>query len=502
MKKNKLALSLVFVSCLTSGCTLHGLANNLKGKDSNKNSITISSEVVNSVKDQYYNPDFFPKYEKNMDFSDVEARLNSDELVLYKYFMNQNKQTEDNEMTGKYIGKNLITILAESMELRFANPYLTPNLYRIINGSYYFDNYFVDEIQSGATCNSEFMSMTSLLPTSATSFRYTVCTKYSNNKFMFAIPAQMRANGYDTYYFHSGYKNFYYRNELIPNYGFEVAKFGDDLYKDYDEYMSDEEMIKFFEKYLNPENKFYVNMLTYSMHGAYNDTLTEKEETNVEINVRKYLLDRGMTQEEANEYEIPSDIYSFLNKMTKFDRFLGHLFDYLEEHEILDDTIIAIYRDHHPYMITPEDYTGFMQVNYNEKFYDTSYERFRQPLMIYDSSLEHTVHIVNPGTTLDLAPTFLNMFAENAHYNHFFGNDLFGGDAYIFMTAQGYTDTNALTSDGLVDENGELMNVAEIIDGYRGDESKKAVISAYLETKNDEYDLSSYMFPTNYFQWY
>lgn len=502
MKKRKLFLFLVVVVMLSSGCTLHGLVNNLKGNSVISNSNSISSGQISSIKNEYYNPEFYSKYEKNMDFSEVRERLNEEELMLFNYFMSQNKQSKDNEMTGKYVDKNLITILTESFELRFANPYLTPNFYRIINSSYYFDNYFVDEIQSGATCNSEFMSMTSLLPTSATSFRYTVCTKYSNNKFMFALPAQMRANGYDTYYFHSGYKNFYYRNELIPNYGFEVAKFGDDLYEDYEEYMSDEEMIKFFEEYLNPERKFYVNMLTYSMHGAYNDELTEEEIEYIDINVRKYLKDRGMSDEEVVMYEIPSDIYSFLNKMTKYDRFLGKLFEYLEQNEILDDTIIAVYRDHHPYMITPEDYTGFMNVNYDAMFYDESYERFRQPLIIYDSSLGETIHIDNPGTTLDLAPTFLNMFASSAHYNHFFGNDLFSGESYIFMTAQGYTDTNTLVTDGLVDETGELANVAELIEGYRGDDSKKAVISTYLETKNDEYNLSSYMFPYNYFQWY
>ncbi len=502
MKKINTFILTVLVSILTSSCTLHGLVNNLQGNHLSSSSNSISSGQISSIKDDYYNPNFYSKYEKNMDFSEVKSRLYDEELMLFNYFMSQNKQTSDNEMTGKYIDKNLITILAESFEFRFANPYLTPNIYKIIESSYFFDNYFVDEIQSGATCNSEFMSMTSLLPTSATSFRYTVCTKYSKNKFMFAMPAQMRANGYDTYYFHSGYKNFYYRYELIPNYGFETAKFGDDLYEDYEDYMSDEEMIKFFEEYLNPERKFYVNMLTYSMHGAYNDDLTEEEIEYIDTNVYKYLKERGMSDEELAEYQIPSDIYSYLNKMTKFDRLLGNLFDYLDENDILDNTIIAIYRDHHPYMITPIDYTSFMNVNYDLAFYNESYERFRQPLIIYDSSLESTIHIANPGTTLDLAPTFLNMFASSAHYNHFFGNDLFGGESYIFMTAQGYTETNALVTDGIVDENGELMNVAELIEGYKGDDSKKSVITAYLKTKNNEYNLLSYMFPYNYFQWY
>lgn len=489
MKKIKNALVLLLMALLTSGCTIHGLVNLIKPE--------------NEYKTEYENPSFYAKYEKDMDFSEVEERLNEDEKILFDYFVNQNKQSEDNEMTGKYIGKNFIAILAESNEIRFSNPYLTPNLYKLINSSYYFDNYFVDEIQSGATCNSEFMSLTSLLPTSATSFRYTVCTKYSNNKFMFGLPAQMRANGYDTYYFHSGKSEFYYRNELMPNYGFETVKFGDDLIGDFTEYMSDEKMIEFFENYLNPEKKFFVNMLTYSMHGAYNDWLTEEEIENVDKNVRKYLKELGrLTPEEVDEYEIPSDIYSYLNKMTKFDRFIGRLINYLKEHRIYDDTIIAIYRDHHPYMITPEDYTGFMNVNHDPMFYDESYERFRQPLVIFDPDLEKTVHIENSGTTLDLAPTFLNMFATSAHYNHFFGNDLFGGESYIFMTAQGYTDTNTLVTDGLKNEEGELANVAELIEGYHGDDTKKAVITGYLRTKNNEYNLSSYMFENNYFQWY
>lgn len=488
MKKLKGLLILLTMALLTSGCTIHGLVNLIKPEE--------------DYEETYVNPEFYDKYEKNMDFSDVEKRLNEEEQLLFEYFLSQNKQTKNNEMTGKYIGKNFIAILAESSEIRFANPYLTPNLYKLINSSYYFDNYFVDEIQSGATCNSEFMSMTSLLPTSATSFRYTVCTKYSKNKFMFGLPAQLRTNGYDTYYFHSGKADFYYRNELIPNYGFQVAKFGTDLIGDFEEYMSDEYMIQFFENYLNPENKFFVNMLTYSMHGAYNDFLTDEEIEFVDVNVRKYLLDRGMNEAEVEQYEIPSDIYSYLNKMTKFDRLLGKLFDYLKEHEIYDDTIIALYRDHHPYMIMPEEYTSFMKVNYDEMFYDESYERFRQPLIIFDSSLGETKHIDSPGTTLDLAPTFLNMFATSAHYNHFFGNDLFGGESFIFMTAQGYTDTNTLVTDGIKGEDGELANVAELIEGYHGEDSKKAVITGYLKTKNNEYNLSSYMFENNYFQWY
>ena len=489
MRKMKSIFLFLATALLSSGCTIHGLVDLIKPDD--------------EFKVHYENPNFYDKYEKNMDFSEVEERLSEDERTLFDYFLSQNKQSKDNEMNGKYIGKNFIAILAESNEIRFANPYLTPNIYKIINSSYYFDNYFVDEIQSGATCNSEFMSLTSLLPTSATSFRYTVCTKYSRNKFMFGLPAQMRTNGYDTYYFHSGKSNFYYRNELMPNYGFETVKFGDDLIGDFTDYMSDEKMIEFFEKYLNPERKFFVNMLTYSMHGAYNDSLSEQEHNNVDTNVRKYLNEVGrLTPEEVEHYEIPSDIYSYLNKMTKFDRFLGRLFNFLEENGIYDDTIIAIYRDHHPYMITPEDYTGFMNVNYDPMFYDESYERFRQPLVIFDPALESTVHIENSGTTLDLTPTFLNMFASSAHYNHFFGNDLFGGESYAYMTAQGYTDTNTLVTDGLKDNAGELANVAELIEGYRGDDSKKAVITTYLRTKTKEYNLSSYMFENNYFQWY
>ena len=69
-------------------------------------------------------------------------------------------------------------------------------------------------------------------------------------------------------------------------------------------------------------------------------------------------------------------------------------------------------------------------------------------------------------------------------------------------SAQGYTDTNTLVTDGLKGEDGELANVAELIEGYHGDDSKKAVITSYLRTKHKEYELSSYMFENNYFQWY
>ena len=42
----------------------------------------------------------------------------------------------------------------------------------------------------------------------------------------------------------------------------------------------------------------------------------------------------------------------------------------------------------------------------------------------------------------------------------------------------------------------------ELVPLIENDDTKRAVITGYLRTKNNEYNLSSYMFENNYFQWY
>ena len=92
-----------------------------------------------------------------------------------------------------------------------------------MNNSMYFENYYVSEFQEGATCNTEFMSHSSLYPVVTSSWSGNMCQNENttNDIFKFSMPAQLKANGYDCFYFHLGYRGFYNRGNFIPNFGFD-----------------------------------------------------------------------------------------------------------------------------------------------------------------------------------------------------------------------------------------------------------------------------------------
>ena len=192
----------------------------------------------------------------------------------------ENKEPHQiNAYSDLYQGYNVVTILAETLETRFINETLTPTLYMMKENGITFSNYYTTVFQQGATCNSEYMSLTGLAAITTNDSSNNICDAYIENQIPYALPNQLKELGYQTYYFHSGYEWFYNRNQLVPQYGFDTVKFQEDLieggYLDYNDRF-DTEMMYFLDEFFDPSELFHLNLLTYSMHGAYNQVEFEK----------------------------------------------------------------------------------------------------------------------------------------------------------------------------------------------------------------------------------
>ena len=395
---------------------------------------TMHNRVDFSEKYGYYNYHI-------LDFTRIRKKTTyeADVEIINEYF---DKQTahQPNDMSDMYDGYNVVTILAESLDTRFIHPDLTPNLYMMKENGYTFDNYFVPVFQQGATCNSEFMSFTGLYSITTNDFSSNVCDNYSENSYQYALPNQLKEDGYETYYFHSGYEWFYNRNNMIPSYGFETVKFQEDIYdmveaetdlvcefnedmeacKEYFQERYDRDMMQFMDEYVDYSNPFYINLLTYSGHGAYNQTDFDKYLPIIE---EVYDID---------DYEY--DLINYYEKMIELDHLIGDMITELDNQGVLDNTLIVVYPDHYPYMLDHDIYEEFINIEITDK------EVHRQDLIMYNPNMTPQT-ISTPGSTVDITPTILNMVNSDGEFKYFMGTDLFSTDEnYVIFSDLTITD--------------------------------------------------------------
>ncbi len=409
-----------------------------------------------------------------LDFARMRPKPDKEELFaeVDAFFEDRNTHVV-NDYSDIYDGYNVISILGESLETRFIDPILTPNLYLMQSEGLAFNNFFTPVFQQGATCNSEFMGTTGMSAITTNDWSNNICDAYSENTFTYALPMQLQSIGYDTYYFHSGHEWFYNRERIIPQYGFETVAFQEDLYEiGYDDYNEkfDTQILYFFDEYVEYNNPVYINLLTYSMHGAYNQ--------------EEFFKYKERVNQAHPGIELDSEIVNYMEKLVEFDDMLGLIMEELDNNGELDNTLFVIYPDHFPYMINTNTYLDYIEV---EK---ESHEIMRQELIIYATDMTGEV-VENPGSTIDIAPTVLNMIDSSLSFKYFLGTDLFSGASnYILFSDLTITDGSSylyLNKNLIGDEEyyGVLESALEI-EITALEIQKKLLIIDYFKMKEEE----------------
>ena len=403
---------------------------------------TMHDRVLYSEKYGYYNYHL-------LDLTRLRKTVDHDaQLERVQDYFDEIPPHQSNDYTDRYNGYNVVMIVGETLETRFIDETLTPNLYQMRENGLSFDNYFTTVFQQGATCNSEYMGMSGLIAISSNDWSSNICDSYSENAIPYALPNQLRAIGYDTYYFHSGYEWFYNRKMMVPNYGFDTVKFQEDLIADgypdfYDRF--DTEMIHFFDEYVTYDNPFMITMLSYSGHGAYNQEEFEKHAAQLEAAYPNTELD--------------PEIRNYMLKLVEFDMMLGLIMERLDDVGELDETLFVIYPDHYPYMMDFDTYSSHINV------FDDIHEVMRQDLILYTTSMTGEV-IHTPGSQIDITPTVLNMIYSDGDFSYFMGTDLLG------------TDTNYVIFADLTISDG--TNVLYLNEEYVGDPTKYTTLETEL----------------------
>ena len=261
------------------------------------------------------------------------------------YFDKNPSQSKTNEYSNIFKDKNVIVIHAESiqtfaMELEFNSELVTPNLNKLAEEGIFFKNFY-SQVGVGTSSDTEFTFNTSLMPSTSG----TVFVNYFDREYI-SMPKLLKEKGYYTYSMHAHTGEFWNRNIMHENLG-------------YDKFYSKESFVidetiglglsdkSFFKqsveimKKVKEENDgpFYSVLITLTNHTPFSDLeLMDEYQTSIDIEVNNQTITR--------EYLNNSVIGNYLRSVHYADQALGEFINDLDKEGLLENTVIVIYGDH------------------------------------------------------------------------------------------------------------------------------------------------------------
>lgn len=359
-----------------------------------------------------------PDYKREIDDSDWDELIKNekDSVInnLHQFYKSQNI-TSKNAYTGMFKDKNLILIMVEALDLSAIDENLTPTLYRLTKEGWYFNNYYAPKY-SCTTGESEFIALTSIIPSNATCTPFT----YQNNDYPTSIFNLFNKAGYTSTSYHGWSDKYYPRTNLHKHMGSTFYNASKLNINTNGGWSSDVETITKAYDIFSKNDKYFSFIITVSMHFSYDfdDSITRRNWNKVKN------LDTGISMKR------------YLAKAIEFDKALEQLLKNLEEDGELDDTVIAIFGDHHPYNL---DFSYLAKRSNVDRYEDLNEDLM--PFIIYNSEQKPKV-ISKTSSTFDILPTLANLFDLDYDPRYYTGKDIFSNEAskVIFSNGSWVTD--------------------------------------------------------------
>lgn len=378
----------------------------------------------------------------DIDFDNLINNESDSTIASMHTYFSSVSPTNKNEYTGIFAGKNLIFIVAEAFYPIAVDEELTPTLYKLVNNSFVFDNYY-QPIYNCSTSDGEFINQLSILPgVSTCSMKSTIDVDLP-----YSLGNIMQRYGYNSYAFHGWTYSYYNRDKTMPNLGY--------TYYGYDRY---DKGYKYALSGINdswPTSDIDVMNSSYSIYSsderfvAYYMTISGHLEYNFSGGNAMALKNKSYVE----ELNTSDSIKAYIATQIEFDKSLEILLNNLESDGILDDTVIVISADHYPYGLSNDDITSYVDWIDNINF-----DLYKNNLVIYNSEIE-TTHVTKYTSSLDLLPTLLNLFGVEYDSRLLMGADIFSSsdDLVIFnnkswITSKGRYDYLKKTFESFTDD--------------------------------------------------
>ena len=361
---------------------------------------TPSLEIEDKKTDEIEEPEKpdvkYNKLDLNFDFSTEDSTISN----LNSYFSNKSV-TNQNEYTDIFKGKNLIYILAEGFNSIAVDENVTPTLYKMVNSSFIFSNYYSPVFMS--TTGGEFQFSTTLIPTQKSLNAWKTGDVY----FPYAVGNVFNNLGYTTNAYHDWTYTYYKRNKTMPTLGFtSYTGCGNGMEKLMNCKRWPTSDIEMFDatipQYID-ETNFATYYITVSGHAEYNffgNSIAAKNKSAV--------ADLGYT----------TPIKAYLATQIELDKALENMLAMLEEKGILDDTVIVLSGDHYPYTLNTDQIN---EISTYER--DATFEVNHSNLIIYNPQVKTTT-IDKLSSSVDVIPTLLNMFGYEYDSRLLIGSDI------------------------------------------------------------------------------
>lgn len=395
--------------------------------------VDVSTPLGNNSVEQKYNV-------TDIDF-DKLIQEEQDETIkeMHEYFASQ-EPSKKNEYTGMFKGKNLVVLVAESFSSLAIREDLTPNLYKLYNEGFQFDNFYTP-IFPVSTSDGEYMTDTSLIPKEGVwSFK-----EIDGNYIPYSYANVFESLGYSSNAYHNHTATFYDRDKYIETMGYDsYLAVGTGLEDRMDTSKwpnSDYEMIDVTTSdYIN-NDKFLAYYMTVSGHLNYTRSGNAMVYRNWDA---------------VKDLPYSDKAKSYLAANIELDKAVGELINDLQEAGKLEDTVIVISGDHYPYGLTLEEINELSTYERDDKF-----EKYHMPLLIWSGSMEEPIKVEKIGTSIDILPTVLNLFGVEYDSRLLIGRDILSDSdpLVIFSDRSFITDKgkyNAVTGEFITNEGVEI----------------------------------------------
>jgi len=336
---------------------------------------------------------------------DFKESDNKDINLINEYLENK-EPTKKNEYTGLLKNKNLIFIVAESFHTIGINKEVTPNLYKIYNEGFKFNNFY-SPLYPVSTADGQYLIDVSLFPSDATNS----LIKTNTNYIPYSLGNMFKDLNYKTYSYHNYFYDYYERDKYYPNMGYGIykARNNSTIINNGSDY---EMALNTINEYIK-EDKFMVYYLTYSGHANY---------TNENPNVKKFY-------DEVKHLNYSQNVKNYLSTQVQLDKMIGVLLDELEKNNKLNNTTIVVIPDHVPFALSINEMNELSTFTR-----DNEWEKYRSSLIIYDEDLNKHKGTDNYCSNIDLLPTMLNLFGMEYDSRLLMGKDILSNnDGFVIF---------------------------------------------------------------------
>lgn len=387
--------------------------------------------------------------------------------------------TNRNEYTGMFEGYNLIFLTAEGFSTYAIREDLTPTLYKMVNSSFVFNNYYVPLWQT-STSDGEYVNCTGLIPDGQHSMK-----KSAVNNMSCCLPRFFSEEGVYCRAYHNNTLSYYDRYLSHPNLGYDFKaiklgkglseeEWGDQLFtvetpdawpgSDY------EMMVGTVGDYVNDE-RFHVYYMTVSGHMNYDFSGNRMSSWN---------------KEAVSGLDMSENARAYIACNIELDKAMEYLLDQLEQAGKLENTVICLSADHYPYGMTEEQYEELAGKDLSQDM-----DTYRNSLILWNAGMEEPVYVDKVCCSVDILPTLLNLFGFDFDSRMYAGRDIFSDEEglVIFNDRSFVSDTVAYSRKQKTTTWKDELS----------EEEQEAYMSAAKQDVKDRYQFSAYILRNDYY---